>query len=69
MAAKKVIKEMMPVKKWLSQPEAEAFMDTSKNIFMVVVVKNKLSVRFIVAKKYYNVDQLNKLIEESEGLN
>lgn len=69
MAAKKVIKEMMPVKKWLSQPEAEAFMDMSKNIFMVVVVKNKLSVRFIVAKKYYNVDQLNKLIEESEGLN
>lgn len=59
----------MPVKRWLSQAEALAFMDMGKDTFLKVMIDNKLTVRFIGAKKYYRVGQLNKMIADSEGLN
>jgi len=61
--AKKKYPEMLPVKKWLSLPEAMAFLDMCKNTFLDTAIKNNLTVSAIGQKKYYRVDQLEKLIE------
>lgn len=63
--AKKKIPEMLPIKKWLSQPEAMSYMDMSKDTFIKVVVENRLSISAIGQKKYYRVDQLQGLIEQN----
>ena len=67
MATTKKIKVvgMMPVKTWLSLPEAMAFLDMGQTSFLKVATDNGLTVAAIGAKKYYRVDQLQNLIEQN----
>jgi len=60
---KKKITGLLPIKKWLSQPEAMSYLDMNKDTFLKVVTENRLSVSAIGAKKYYRVDQIEGLIE------
>lgn len=62
---KKVIPQMMPIKKWLSLSEACSYMDLSINIFQDLASKNRLTISVIGAKKYFKVAELESLIEEN----
>lgn len=65
---KKVIKEMMPVKKWLSHAEAIAYVDMSSTSFLSVTL-GKLTVSTPGKTKYYRVAQLDKLFEDAIIIN
>lgn len=62
---KRVVKEMIPVKKWLTLPESCSYLDMSTNIFMDLVHREGLTISVIGKKKYFRVSELDYLIEEN----
>lgn len=70
---KRPIKEMMPVKKWLSLAEACAYMDLSVNIFHELMMKCDVTISTLPPigkskrsnKKYFRVSELDQIIEDN----
>jgi hypothetical protein len=52
------------VKKWLSLPEAMAFMDMGQTSFLKLATDSRLTVSVIGSKKYFKVAELEKVIED-----
>jgi predicted DNA-binding transcriptional regulator AlpA len=51
-------------KKWLVFPEALEFMGMSKNTFLKLAAEKRLTVSAIGQKKYFRVNELEKVIED-----
>lgn len=64
MSAKKVMSEMMPVKKWLDLQEAMAYTNTSVNTFLKDVAPF-VTIAAIGKKKVYRLAQIDGLIENN----
>lgn len=62
---KKTIPAMLPQKVWLSRAEAMAYLDMGVDLFTTVAIEKKLSVRELGKKTYYNVNQINRVLEEA----
>ena len=56
---------MLPVKEWLSLPEAMHYLDMGQTNFLQVAAENQLPVAAIGAKKYYRVADLKNLIQSN----
>ena len=62
---KKQIKEMIPIKKWLSVHEACSYLDVSNTTLKKLARENRLSISALGSNKlYYRVSELDKLIED-----
>lgn len=62
--AKKVIKEMLPVKKYLDLSEATAYTNTGKDIFLKDVAPY-VSVGLLGKKRMYKHTDIDALIEKN----